>query len=97
MLFWLSATGMPLSVVRVGRLAMKSFLCASDRDSRNTAACGDVADSQRRLLIDQRSREPGCEQKCRGPPRDNFGGFAVIAPVLLQSAEAEVPCCITVL
>jgi hypothetical protein len=25
--FWLSATGMPLSVVSVGRLATKSFLC----------------------------------------------------------------------
>src|ERR1700687_5157341 len=35
MLFWLSATGMPLMVVSVGRLAMKSFLCASDRDPGN--------------------------------------------------------------
>jgi len=37
MLFWLSETGMPLSVVRVGRLAMKSFLFTSDRDPGNTA------------------------------------------------------------
>jgi hypothetical protein len=35
MLFWLSETGMPLSVVRVGRLAMKSFLFTSDRDPGN--------------------------------------------------------------
>jgi hypothetical protein len=69
MLFWLSATGMPLSVVRVGRLAMKSFLCASDRDPVNSAACDDVTVSQRRLLMDLRLREPGYAEKCTGPPR----------------------------
>jgi hypothetical protein len=37
MLFWLSETGIPLSVVRVGRLAMKSFLFTSNRDPGNTA------------------------------------------------------------
>jgi hypothetical protein len=55
MLFWLSATGMPLSVVSMGLLAMKSFLFVSDRDPRNAAVCGGVAVSQRRLLMDLRS------------------------------------------
>jgi hypothetical protein len=47
MLFWLSETGMPLSVVRVGRLAMKSFLFTSNRDPGNTTPCGGVTVSQR--------------------------------------------------
>jgi hypothetical protein len=46
---------MPLSVVSMGLLAMKSFLFVSDRDPRNAAVCGGVAVSQRRLLMDLRS------------------------------------------
>src|SRR4029077_17905038 len=82
---------MPLSVVKVGRLAMKSFLFTSDLDPVSSAACGDVTDSQRRLLMDLRSREPGCAQNVRVHRANNFGCFAVIGPGLLRSAEAGVP------
>jgi hypothetical protein len=53
MLFWLSETGMPLSVVRVGRLAMKSFLFTIKRDPGNTtpAAVSPFRDAVRSNVI----------------------------------------------
>jgi hypothetical protein len=71
---------------------MKSFLFTSDRDPVNSAARGDVTVSQRRLLMDLRSREPGFAQNVRLHRAINFACFAVIGPGLLQSAEAGSHC-----
>src|SRR5712664_3573883 len=93
MLFWLSETGMPLSVVRVGRLAMKSFLFTSNRDPGNTTPCGGSLFrnvSVPTSTIDRLAfaRSPGRGQKCMRSLRNDFGSIAVIVAALLGSREA---------
>src|SRR5882672_10405396 len=80
MLFWLSETGMPLSVVRVGRLAMKSFLFTSNRDPGNALRrrhCFATRLFQHQLLTDLRLR------KARGVGRNVCVRFAMTLVLLL--------------
>src|ERR1700716_3391539 len=91
MLFWLSETGMPLSVVSVGRLATDYSLLrdieipATQTALRQRYSCF----SQCRLLTELRLRETGREWKCMHRLRDDFGSIAVIAPVLLKSPKSR--------
>jgi hypothetical protein len=97
MLFWLSATGMPLSVVSVGRLAMKSFLLSSNRDPGNMTPAAVSPFRKRRLLTEPpvdrlafaRNRAVCEKLRCMHPLRNDFASIAAIARALRQSANPD--------
>jgi hypothetical protein len=87
----LSETGMPLSVVSVGRLATDcSWVVRKARSrQRDRSAAASLLLSQRSLLTELRLRETGRERKSMQSLCNDFGSIAVIAPVLRQSPGTE--------